>query len=531
MKPLPEDASPRTSEVIQRILATARAYLDMEVAIVSEFSEGRSVVRFVDTDSSDGPGPSSLDSRLLETYCYRVARGQFPEAIPDTSRFPPARELNVTTDLSIGSYVGVPIVLSGGLVHGVLCCYGKQADPTLTERRVEVVRVLGHLIAETLETDETRRRRDQALRDILRGVVEEGRLELAFQPIVDLRRGTVVGYEALTRIPGPPELRPEEWFLEADRLGIGEALEARVITTALAQGRSRPPNTFLSINVSPNQLHSPEVRAALSHDDLRGVVLEITEHQVVTDYESLQAALSSFRDAGVRVAVDDAGAGYAGLQHLLGIRPEFIKLDRALVEGIDRDEVKLVLAEALGSFAGRIDSWVIAEGIETTSALDALIRLEVPLGQGWALAPVTPAWRGPAEDLVTRIRTRAERRTGGGLTLAPSVEDAPVSLNGDELGQLVQRYSCDPELDVVVVLEPSGAPLGFVNRERVERGEQAPRAGLRVKPTSHAAHVARRATTRPPEERFDPMICVDDAGRYVGVVRFERLVEALAGEP
>ena len=123
---------------------------------------------------------------------------------------------------------------------------------------------------------------------------------------------------------------------------MGGALEARVITTALRKGRSRPPNTFLSINVSPHQLHTAEVNAALACADLHGVVLEITEHQMVNDYRSLRGALEPFRDLGARVAVDDAGAGYAGFQQLLGIRPDFIKLDQALVEGIDRDEAKLV---------------------------------------------------------------------------------------------------------------------------------------------------------------------------------------------
>ena len=528
-RPLEAATSPRASETIQRILATARTYLAMEVALVSEFFGGRSVIRFLDADLDEKTVLPDRNGRLLESYCYRVVQGQFPEVIPDTRQFPPARGLGVTAELSIGSYVGVPIVLSDGQVYGILCCFSSQPDPSRGELRLEVVRLLSHLIAETLEGEESRWRRDQELRGAMQQLVDGGPLHLDFQPIVDLQRGTVVGYEALSRFAGPPDLRAEEWFLEADRLGFGASLEARVIETALARGQSRPANTFLSINVSPGQLRSPEVLEALRVSDLAGVVLEITEHQVVSDYESLRESLATLRERGVRVAVDDAGAGYAGLQQILAIRPDFIKLDRALVHGVDRDEAKLVLAEALGTFAGRVDAWVIAEGIETTAELDALVRLQVPLGQGWELGGAGPPWLAPEEALLSRVRVRASGRAAAGLTVASLIEDAPTARDGLVPDEVAHRYSLDPDLDVVVIVGATGEPRGFLSRALIERGGTNLRAGLRVKPTSPVDEVARRATTRPVGERFDPLLCVDDRGRYVGVVRFERLVEALTG--
>lgn len=230
------------------------------------------------------------------------------------------------------------------------------------------------------------------------------------------------------------------------------------------------------------------------------------------------------------MAVDDAGAGYAGLQQLIGIRPCFIKLDRALVEGIDRDEAKLVLAEALGAFASRIDAWVIAEGVGTNAELDALIRLQVPLGQGYRLCRPEPPWAVADEGLAARMRTRAKRTATAHLTIAPLLEDVPTSPEARAWADIVHEYSLHPDLDIVVVLAPTGSPQGFVTRVLAERGLSGPRAGLRVKPTSRADEVARRATTRLPEERFDPILCIDDAGRHLGIVRFERLVGALAGE-
>ncbi len=250
-------APPRESEVIQRILAAARAYLHMEVAFVSEFHGGRSVMRFLDAAVEDTARLPALEARLLDTYCYRVVRQQFPEVIPDTLQFAAARDLRTTTELAIGSYVGVPVVLSSGETYGIFCCYGRHPDPTLSDRGIEVVRMLARVVAETLESEEALRRRDKQLRAVLERVIEGDGLDLAFQPIVDLARGLVVGYEALSRISGPPKLQAEEWFLEADRLGLGGPLEGRVISAALAAGQSRPPNTFLSINVSQNSCTAP----------------------------------------------------------------------------------------------------------------------------------------------------------------------------------------------------------------------------------------------------------------------------------
>ena len=215
-----------------------------------------------------------------------------------------------------------------------------------------------------------------------------------FQPIVDLYRGTVIGYEALVRFQGYPVPDPAQWFAAARRHGRAPQLEALALSTALDSRPDLPANTFLALNVGPDVLDHPDVLAVWEqHPDLTGVVIELTEHARIDSYELLEPALDRLRDAGALIAIDDAGAGYAGLQHLIGIRPHIIKLDRQLVSGVDRDETKHALVEMISTFASRIDACVLAEGIEQLGELDAVVGLGVPMAQGYLLAG--PGRRGP----------------------------------------------------------------------------------------------------------------------------------------
>jgi EAL domain-containing protein (putative c-di-GMP-specific phosphodiesterase class I) len=233
---------------------------------------------------------------------------------------------------------------------------------------------------------------------------------LVFQPIVDLRRGVVAGYEALSRFDGPADFGPDRWFAMADELGLGALLEARVVAAALVARRDLPATCFLSINVSPHLLTQPELAdVLLAVDDLTGVVLELTEHVAVEDTQPLVELLQRLRTAGVSVALDDAGSGYSGLQQLAQFRPDFVKLDRALVDHADRDEAKLALAELLGSYAGRLDAWLLVEGIERLEELEAFVRLGVPLAQGFLLAEPGPGWPELRPGIAASLRAMAAR--------------------------------------------------------------------------------------------------------------------------
>lgn len=217
-----------------------------------------------------------------------------------------------------------------------------------------------------------------------------GALAMVFQAIADLTTGTVVGAEALARFACEPRRPPDEWFAEAGDIGRGAELELAAIAAALQQLHQLPPDVFLSVNASPATAVTPELEALLAGYPAERVVLELTEQARVGDYDTLLAALGRLRDRGVRIAVDDAGAGYAGFQHLLRLRPDILKLDTTLTRGIDADPVHRCLAAALVTFATEIGGTIIAEGIEIPEELSTLQRVGIPWGQGYHLARPGP---------------------------------------------------------------------------------------------------------------------------------------------
>ncbi len=341
-----------------------------------------------------------------------------------------------------------------------------------------------------------------------------------FQPIVDLRRGSVVGYEALARFDHA-ERNPEVWFRRARELGQGAALEAAAVRSALAGRRNLPPNTFLTVNVGPDVLASPEMQAALGeHETLAGVVVELTEQHRIESYVDLEPSLNTLRAQGALVAIDDAGAGYAGLQHLLSLRPDFIKLDRGLVAGLDRDEAKRALVEMMGTFGSRVDAWLLAEGIETGEELDVLVQLGVPLGQGYYFGRPQPRFATADPDAVLRVVTQQQANERPGLR--PIIEFAPTARDPDAARLLLG----DDRHDVVVILDGHGRPDSTVDGWGVQHAIRD--SGLRVNVATPLDEAAHRAIVRSPLARFHPLVCIDNAGRYCGIVRVERLLDALA---
>ena len=243
-----------------------------------------------------------------------------------------------------------------------------------------------------------------------------GVLRMDFQPIIDTARGTVVGYESLARFSGPPHATPDRWFAVARAAGVGAELEARALRTALDARSALPPNCFLSVNVGPDALLAAPVAAVFAGaGDLRGVVVEITEQVAVTCYDALITAIAPVRAAGALLAVDDAGAGFASLKHITVLRPDFVKVDRDLVAGIDTDETKAAVVEALGMITSRLDAWLIAEGVETTAELDRLLSLRVPLVQGYGLGRPEPTMGAARPEAVALCRRRRTVATYGGL--------------------------------------------------------------------------------------------------------------------
>ena len=216
-----------------------------------------------------------------------------------------------------------------------------------------------------------------------------------FQPIVDLHTGEVIGHEALSRFPGADWRNPQEWFQLAQAHDLAVELEAAAVRAALdAPGRPTVPG--INLNISPNVLLSARDRIGLP-DDLSAITIEVTEDELVTEGPELELALLELRARGARIAVDDAGARYAGFAQLVRVRPDVIKLDRSLVAGVDADPLKAAVVRAFVGFADSAQALVCAEGIETPAELQTITSLGANSGQGYLLGRPTPGGAvGPA---------------------------------------------------------------------------------------------------------------------------------------
>ncbi len=268
-----------------------------------------------------------------------------------------------------------------------------------------------------------------------------------FQPLVALATGRISGYEALTRFKQPPKRFPDQWFDLAARVGMGGALEAAAIARALAVP-DRPPGTYLSLNLSPSTLRAPEVEAVLPAD-LTGLVIEVTEHELAADEAALSADLAALRARGARVAVDDAGAGYSGLQQLMRVAPDLIKLDRSLIQNIDTDTAKQALVESFVRFGRRTGAQVVAEGIETEEELRVLADLDVTYGQGYFLAKPGPPWAGVSPWVSEKLL----RRSLGTAMSAADVSTLPTD-SDQRLAAVAARITRAVSLDDLSALEP-----------------------------------------------------------------------------
>lgn len=235
--------------------------------------------------------------------------------------------------------------------------------------------------------EEAEARRSRVLARV-QAVIDRGSVRPVYQPIVDLARGTVAGVEALARFETG---LPLQWFEEAAGVGLREELEASALSLGLAGLPALPPDAYLSLNLSPSTLLRRNVSRLLGAVPPDRIVIEMTEHAPVGDYEGLNRALEPLRRSGVRVAVDDAGAGFASLRHILLLVPDIIKLDISLTRGIDGDRPHRALSCALVAFARETRTTIVAEGIETEAELRTLREIGVTHGQGFLIArPMQP---------------------------------------------------------------------------------------------------------------------------------------------
>jgi EAL domain-containing protein (putative c-di-GMP-specific phosphodiesterase class I) len=224
--------------------------------------------------------------------------------------------------------------------------------------------------------------------DILGGPEQ---LRVHLQPVIGLHTGAVWGLEALARFPGHPQPGPAAWFKSAIQAGWGPALETVALCGALDVLDALPAGMTLTVNLSPKALLRPDVTELLLDAAPDRLLVEITEHEPVHDYPALLGALADLRNAGLRIGIDDFGAGHSSLRHVLQLSPDVVKLDISIIRNVDVDPSRQALVEAMLAFCSRIGADVIAEGVEEPGELVTLLELGVGYGQGWFLArPAAP---------------------------------------------------------------------------------------------------------------------------------------------
>ncbi|MFE8072267.1 EAL domain-containing protein [Marinobacteraceae bacterium S3BR75-40.1] len=376
--------------LIRNLLKATREYLGMEVAFVSQFVEGLRVFRYVDSDESVKAIRVGDSDPLDESYCQRVVLGRLPGWMRDARFWPAARELDITWKLPIGGFVSVPIVLSDGGIYGTFCCLSRMPKPNLSATDHAYLTVFAEVTAALLEENwETMEGRHSVRRDIT-AILEQDQLSTFFQPIVSFSSQRMLGFEALSRVE-QANWPPDVLFSHAARVGMEEILSERAIEKTLQAMDSLDPDSFISINLSPEVVVNFDPRPLLARIPSHRIVLEVTEHTAVEDYDTLSRALEPLRAAGMRLAVDDAGAGYASFRHVLKLKPDIIKLDMSLSRHIDNDEQRQLLLMALVEFARRRGCQVLAEGVETEGERRTLQELGVDMGQGFLFARPQPA--------------------------------------------------------------------------------------------------------------------------------------------
>jgi EAL domain-containing protein (putative c-di-GMP-specific phosphodiesterase class I) len=309
---------------MERVLGLARKHLGMDGAFVAEFTDGKQVYRALDGDAAGfgfalGDGPP-----LEQTYCRLMTAGEIPNAVADARGHATVGALAITREAGIGSYVGVPIRLADGTLYGSLCCLSHDSAP-VDDRDAKFLFLLADLVAGEAEADRSR----AELRARIAELIDTDRIRVALQPIVNITTGRMVGFEALARFKaGPPNLV----FEQAHTVGLREQLELLALHHCWQVLPLLPRECYLAVNLSPDVavagFTAPDQLDRLEIG-LDRVVLEITEHAAVASYETLRQGLADARTRGLRLAIDDAGAGFASLHHIAELRPDLIKIDRS----------------------------------------------------------------------------------------------------------------------------------------------------------------------------------------------------------
>ncbi|WP_261562142.1 sensor domain-containing phosphodiesterase [Frankia tisae] len=383
--------------VIADLLEILRRQLGMDLAALARVEDEHLVLQVLSGDVAGFGLHAGATVGRRDSLLGLVLAGELPEIVADTRADPHLTGHRDVTERGIGSYVSAPIVDGEGKVYGILCCIGHQARQARPDRDGRFLRLLAAFLSDTvLDLHEMWARRRQIWQKVS-DLIDSGGPQIIYQPIFRLADQRIIGVEALSRFPGAPG-GAQRWYTDAAIVGLSTELERLAIRRALAVLPVLPGDLTLAVNASPTTISAGLLD--LLPDAMAGrLVVEITEHEHIGTNKHLLKAVEVLRSRGVRIAIDDIGTGYAGLEQLLHLRPDIIKLDGIITRGIDADAARRAIATGLVQVAGEIGGSVVAEGIETAAELATTMAAGIPYGQGYLLGRPGPstgaAWLRP----------------------------------------------------------------------------------------------------------------------------------------
>jgi EAL domain-containing protein (putative c-di-GMP-specific phosphodiesterase class I) len=341
-----------------------------------------------------------------DAYARRTTSGETGEPGWDRGKGP-WLPVAAADDPTSSQNMGAPIRLADAGVYGALCCSRRGPEPALSERDLGFLNACVDIIARLIQSELLPNQQRFAKIARIRQVIRERQFAIVYQPIYRLSDNSLAGFEALTRFSASPSRPPEQWFIEAQEVGLGAELEFATIGHACEALASLPQDVSLAVNISPASILSPAFKTMFDALPIDRLVLEVTEHAAIRSYAEIKRALKPLRRRGLRLAVDDAGAGYNSFKHVLDLKPEIIKLDISLTRAINRDPARRALADALTQFGRAMGSQIVAEGVESAAELEMLRAIGVTKVQGYLVGHPMPLAEAAS---VPPVRTDAKRR-------------------------------------------------------------------------------------------------------------------------
>jgi PAS domain S-box-containing protein len=374
---LPTDASaPDLATVACRAMVEHSGFPEIAVLLAEPPDRIELIGAAVGDGMADVALPRAIDGTRATTILARAETGAW---VDDWSGPDGQPNETLVEGLSIRSVAWAPIRAEGRVV-ALLAVGGSLAAADLQPSLPYLIDLATIVAGSTLGRSLREQSTLALSRQRIQAIVDESAFRPVFQPIVDLESGEILAYEALTRFADGTA--PDVLFAEAARTGLSMALEAVTARAALEAASPLPANRAIHINVSPELILAGEPLRGMLRDWGFGVILEVTEHSPISDYAAVRAAVATM-GPDVRLAIDDAGAGFASLRHILELRPSVVKLDISLIRGIDADLPRQALVAGMVHFAARMSFVLLAEGVETTAERATLQGLGVRHAQGY----------------------------------------------------------------------------------------------------------------------------------------------------